>query len=254
MTGPNAFELAGRTAVVTGGASGIGAACVERLRGVGVTAVAWDLAAGAEVACDVSDADSVSAAMEKTIATWGTPTLLVGAAGAVQRAAILETSAQEWDRVFAVNARGAFLTLQAVAGAAVAAGEQGSAVLVSSVNSIVADPLLATYSASKAAVNHLVRVAARELGEHGFRVNAVGPGPTDTPMFRTGQTDEAWLEAIRATTPLGAVGRPADVADAVVHLMLASWITGQVVMTDGGSSLSTARGGLRRAGTTPDAG
>ncbi|MFD7878668.1 SDR family NAD(P)-dependent oxidoreductase [Streptomyces sp. NPDC059766] len=254
MTSPDAFELAGRTAVVTGGASGIGAACVERLRGLGVTAVAWDLAPGADVVCDVSDAAWVAAATERTTATWGTPTLLVGAAGAVARAEILKTSAQEWDRVFAVNARGAFLTLQAVARAATEAGEQGSAVLVSSVNSLVADPLMATYSASKAAVNHLVRVAARELGEHGFRVNAVGPGPTDTPMFRTGQTDEAWLDAIRASTPLGAVGRPADIADAVVHLMQAAWITGQVVMADGGSSLSTARGSLRRAGTTPDAG
>jgi NAD(P)-dependent dehydrogenase (short-subunit alcohol dehydrogenase family) len=66
-------------------------------------------------------------------------------------------------------------------------------------------------------------------------------------MLRTGQTDDSWLGAIRATTPLGAMARPEDIADAIVHLMQSAWITGQVVMVDGGSSLSTARGALRRA-------
>jgi NAD(P)-dependent dehydrogenase (short-subunit alcohol dehydrogenase family) len=241
------FALDGRVAVVTGGASGIGAACVDALRAVGAKAVSWDLADGADVDCDVADAESVGRALAETAQRWGRPTLLVAAAGVVGRGALLETSAEEWDRTFAVNTRGTFLVLQAVARSVVEEGTGGSVVLISSVNGLVADPLLGAYSASKAAVAHLARVAARELGEVGLRVNAVGPGPTLTPMFRTGQMDEEWLDSVRRSTPLGEVGTPEAVAESVVHLMQAGWITGQVVMADGGSSLSTARGGLRKS-------
>lgn len=240
------IDLSGRVAVVTGGASGIGESCARMLRSAGVTVVVWDRADSADVVCDIADESDVANALTATEETWGTPTLIVTAAGTVGRASLLDTSAAEWDRIFAVNTRGVFLPLQAVAKAALRHGQGGSAVVVSSVNSIVADPYLGAYSSSKAAVNHLVRIAAQEWGPHGFRVNAVGPGPTDTPMLRSGQNDEAWFDAIRETTPLGVLGRPEDIGRAVLNLMQAGWITGQVVMADGGSSLSTARGSQRR--------
>lgn len=232
----------GRIAVVTGGASGIGAATVEALRDAGARVVTWDLGAGADLTCDVSDAASVAAALADTQRLAGPPSLLVANAGVGGFGRILATDPEDWDAVFAVNTKGVFLTLQAVARSMIEHGQTGAIVVTASVNGVLADPSTAAYAASKAAVMQLTRVAARELGEHGIRVNAVGPGPTDTAMMADAKAREGYWAEIAAHTPLGRVGEPGDIAAAIVALLGLTWVTGQILMVDGGSSLATARG------------
>lgn len=89
---------------------------------------------------------------------------------------------------------------------------------------------------------HFARIAARELGAYGIRVNAVGPGPTDTPMMADTKAIPGYREEIAANTPLGRMGTPEDILEAVVGLLQMHWVTGQLVMADGGSALCTARG------------
>jgi len=245
------LDIAGRVAVVTGGASGIGAACAERLEKEGAKVARWDLAeAPGVVRCDVSDAASVAAALQRTVKEWGSPSLLVAAAGVTDGTDILNMTPAVWDKVLGVNLRGVMLAVQAVARAIVAAQSNngandraagGAMVLISSVNGVVADPGLSAYSASKAGVNHFARVAAREFGPLGIRVNAVGPGPTETPMLK-GLKLPGYREEVIRRTPLGEVGSVARIAEAVAGLLKMDWVTGQALMVDGGSSLNTGRG------------
>jgi len=241
------MELQGRTAVVTGGGSGIGAATSALLAEHGVQAVSWDIESGADVQVDVTSEESIAKAMRETISRWGTPSLLVGSAGVASVSPLLDIAVDDWDKVFAVNVKGILLSIQAVARAMIAAGLDGAMVAVSSINGILSDRQLATYSASKAAVYHLARVAAVELGAHNIRVNAIGPGPTDTPLLSPAFSDE-FIAAVRKNTPLGRLGSPELVADGIVNLLRSDWITGQAVMVDGGASLMSARGGTREFG------
>lgn len=241
------MELKGRAAVVTGGASGIGAASVDLLKQAGVKAVSWDIGGDADITVDVSDAKAVAEAIKKTVELVGRPTLLVAAAAVPHRALIIDHDVDDWDRVFAVGMRGAMLSLQAVARTAIEEGTGGSIILISSNNGILADKYLSAYSCVKAGVNHLARVAARELGEYNIRVNAVGPGPTETPMLASNLKLEGYVEQIERTTPLGRIGSPYDIAETAVNLMRSGWVTGQVIQADGGASLATARGDSRAA-------
>jgi NAD(P)-dependent dehydrogenase (short-subunit alcohol dehydrogenase family) len=235
------MDLRGRVAVVTGGASGIGAAVASELKARGAIPVVWDINDG-DVGCDVADPGSVETAMKETVDRFGTPTLLLANAGVRGAGRIVDLDCETWDRTFSVNVRGVFLSLQAVARSMIDAELTGAVVLTASVAGVLADPGVAAYSSSKAAVMHLARVAARELGANGIRVNAVAPGPTDTPMIASGKQVPGWTDAILAATPLGRLGRPADISAAVVALMELEWVTGQVLLVDGGEALSTARG------------
>jgi NAD(P)-dependent dehydrogenase (short-subunit alcohol dehydrogenase family) len=154
---------------------------------------------------------------------------------------ILETDVATWDRTLGVNLRGVMLSVQAVAREIVAAKGDGAMVLIASVNGVVADPGLSAYSSSKAGVLHLARVAAREFGPHRIRVNAVGPGPTETPMASPAFNTPGYRDEIIRRTPLGEVGTAERIADGVVGLMKMDWVTGQALMVDGGSSLNTGR-------------
>jgi len=239
-----AFE--GRVAVVSGGASGIGAACVEALRREGATAVAWDVAGAFDVHCDVSDEASVLAALEETERRFGVPSLHVASAGVRgYPAPITEIPLDAWEAAFAVNVRGVFLTLRTIARRMIEAGLDGSIVTVSSVQGMVPDPALSLYSSTKAAVYQMTRVAAIELGPHGIRVNAIGPGPTVTAMTQRLAESDEWRRQVEEVTPLRRVGTPELIADAAVNIMRSEWITGQCILTDGGSSLISARGATR---------
>jgi len=241
------MDLQGRVAVVTGGASGIGAASVELLREAGAVPVSWDLGGSPDITVDVSDAAAVTDAIGETVRRFGQPTLLVAAAAVPHRSLIIDHDVEAWDRVFAVGMRGVMLSIQAVARTAIEEGTGGSFVLISSNNGILADRYLSAYSSVKAGVNHLARVAARELGEHDIRVNAIGPGPTETQMLAKNLQIPGYVEKIEQVTPLGRIGTAHDIADSVVNLMRAGWITGQVVQSDGGASLTTPRGESRAA-------
>jgi NAD(P)-dependent dehydrogenase (short-subunit alcohol dehydrogenase family) len=230
------------TALVTGGSSGIGRAIVRCLRAAGDRVAVLDLAPDAgdgDVvhACDVADETSVVESVAAAVASLGTLDLVFLNAGVGGLSPVLEMSTAEWDRVHAVNLRGAFVCLRECARAMSATGATGSIVLTGSVSGFLADRGMAHYNSAKAGVVQLARVAAAELGPRGIRVNVIAPGTTDTPLF--GRTDAVpgYRDAVAGRTPLGGVGDPDVVASAAVALARMPWVTGQVLAADGGVSL-----------------
>lgn len=248
------MNLDGAEALVTGGASGIGAATVGQLVAAGARVTVLDTQQPAaatgvrHLECDVADESQVVRAFERLDRDGVTPTVAVLNAGVGGFAKILDLTAAEWDRVMNVNARGVFLTLRESARRMVAAGAPGSIVVTSSVSARGNERGMAHYASSKAAVERLVKVAARELGPKGIRVNAVAPGTTDTPLYASTSQLPGFSERVTARTPLGRVGRPEDVADVVLALIGLDWVTGQVVAADGGVSLFSPIDPLERPG------
>jgi NAD(P)-dependent dehydrogenase (short-subunit alcohol dehydrogenase family) len=224
------------TALVTGGASGIGLEVAGRLRAAGHDVVVWDLTGG-DIACDISDPDAVSAAMEQTVREHGVPTRVVTCAGIGASGVLLDQSPAQWERVLAVNLTGTWLTLRAAAQAMIDAAMGGSIVAVSSISGTVADRDMGAYCVSKAGVDMLVKVAAVEWGSYGIRVNAVGPGVTRTPMLPNPERLPGWVEGLSERTALGRLGEATDVAGAIVGVLELPWVTGQVVHADGGLAL-----------------
>jgi NAD(P)-dependent dehydrogenase (short-subunit alcohol dehydrogenase family) len=147
------------TALVTGGASGIGREVAGRLRDAGHDVVVWDLR-DADIACDVSDPNAVSVAMEQTVREHGVPTRIVTCAGIGASGLLLKQQPAQWERVLAVNLTGTWLTMRAAAQAMIDARVGGSIVAVSSISGTVADRDMGAYCVSKAGVDMLVRVAA----------------------------------------------------------------------------------------------
>ena len=230
------MELRDRIAVVTGGASGIGAAVSERLKHEGVRPVVWDVNPAAEVVCDVSDPAGVEAAVRATVDTVGVPTLMAACAGVGHSGLLFDVPPAEWDAVMGTNLKGAWLSMRAVAGAMRAAGVGGAIVAVTSVSARLVDRGMGTYCASKAGLEMLVKVAAHEWAAHGIRVNAVGPGVTRTPMLGRAPETGMTTEGVERT-PLARLGEADDIAQTMVALMTLDWVTGQAVLADGGLSL-----------------
>lgn len=222
-------------ALVTGGGSGIGAAVAHRLAddGFDVTvadlepdAVATDLGATA-LRLDVRDEAQVSQAMDGV-------EVLVNAAGIGSTADAPGTTLEVWEEVFAVNARGTFLCCKHVIPGMRARGG-GAIVNIASVAGLVGLKNRAAYSASKGAVIALTRALAIDHVGDGIRVNAVCPGTIDTPWVRR-LVDDAGesLDALRARQPMGRLGTAEEVADAVVYLASAAFVTGTILTVDGG--------------------
>lgn len=222
------------TAVVIGGASGIGRAVAARLREAGRAVIVWDRNEPTDIICDIADPDQVDAAVNDTIERAGAPVQVTVTAGVGHSGTLATATPDEWDRVMQVNTRGVWLAMRGLGRPMVEAG-QGSIVAVSSVSARLADAGMGLYCASKAALDMVVKVAAVEWAP--VRVNAVAPGVTDTPMLgplpRTGR----WLAGVSERTALGRLGRPDDIADAVVALHAMEWVTGQVLVCDGGLEL-----------------
>jgi NAD(P)-dependent dehydrogenase (short-subunit alcohol dehydrogenase family) len=232
------MELAGARAVVTGGASGIGGACVAQLRAKGARVAVLDLADApdAEIALhvDVTDEAAVIEGVAKATRELGGLDIAIISAGVGGGSPLLDLTSAEWDRVMNVNLRGAFLTLRECARVMT----EGSAVVaITSISGFLADRSMAHYAASKAGLAQLVRSAARELGPLGIRVNAVAPGTTDTPMLAATDRLRGYRERVAAHAALGRVGTPDEVAQAAVALCTLDWVTGQVIAADGGVSL-----------------
>jgi NAD(P)-dependent dehydrogenase (short-subunit alcohol dehydrogenase family) len=238
------MRFEGRTAVVTGGGSGIGSACAERLRTEGATVVTWGRGTDdVDVECDVTQEQSVLQAMVRTQELAGTPSVLVAAAGAPGPTALFpQQPVDGWDRTMAVNLRGAFLTMREISRGMIREQLDGAIVTISSTSGVYCIPTAAAYSTAKAAVSHLCRVAAVDLGAFGIRVNAVCPGPTATPMLGYLMDDPGYVGEVASVTPLGRIGTPELVSDSVVNILRSDWLTGQVIPVDGGESLVTARG------------
>jgi NAD(P)-dependent dehydrogenase (short-subunit alcohol dehydrogenase family) len=224
------------TAVVTGGGSGIGRAVVGRLQDAGHEVAVWDLEGG-DVVCDISDPEAVAAAMQKTVADHGVPTKVVACAGVGASGLLLDQSFSDWQRVIGINLTGTWLTIQAGARAMIDAGVEGSMVAVSSISGTLADRDMGAYCISKAGIDMLVKVAAVEWGQHGIRVNAVGPGVTRTAMLAQAERLPGWVDGLRERTALGRLGTPEDVAAAIVGVLEMDWVTGQIIHADGGLAL-----------------
>jgi NAD(P)-dependent dehydrogenase (short-subunit alcohol dehydrogenase family) len=239
------MDLKDRVAVVTGGASGIGAAVAADLRAEGVRVVVWDLAKSADIRCDMRNPDSIEAAIKATTADEGVPSLLVACAGINNRSTYLDTPLDDWDKIFEVNVRGTYLCTRVVAREMIAAGLDGAMVLTASTAGILTDPGSVPYALSKASIIHLAGLAAVELGQHNIRVNAVAPGPTETPMAAGNLSKPDYRQLVIDTTPLRGIGTPPLLSQAIVGLLKMDWVTGQTLTVDGGTSLVTPRGAKR---------
>ncbi|MEI6761638.1 MAG: SDR family oxidoreductase [Betaproteobacteria bacterium] len=241
------FGLAGRVCLVTGGAQGIGEACVrrfvhDRARAVLVdvddaqgTALATELGA-TFIHCDVGDKAQVDAMVARCMADFGRIDVLVNNAGIFKAADFLEVSEADFDAVLRVNLKGAFLVGQAVARQMAQTGG-GAIINMSSVNGVLAIPSIASYNVSKGGVNQLTRVMALALADHGIRVNAVAPGTIATELAaKAVLTSEDARARILSRTPMRRLGEPSEVADVVAWLAsdAASYVTGEIVTVDGG--------------------
>lgn len=235
-------ELAGQVAVVTGAASGIGAATVELFVREGARVAALDVAAippapgVLPLRCDVAEEDQVAAALATVAAGLGPVDVLVNQAGIVPRGPLHALTVAEWDRTMAVNVRSMFLTCRALLPGMVARG-RGVVVNCASGASFTAGRDLAVYTASKGAVLALTRALAVDSAP-AVRVNAVCPGLIDTPGPLAGQPPElaAGRRRAAAATPLGRLGTPAEVAQAILFLASprSSFATGSALVLDGG--------------------
>jgi NAD(P)-dependent dehydrogenase (short-subunit alcohol dehydrogenase family) len=241
---------AGRVVVVTGCASGIGMATARALLAEGITVVGVDLESpqaelSAHPSLDWITGDVASAeTWERATAAarrhdpQGASALLSCAADVVV-ASFLETDLEEWRRLFDVNVLGVLRGMHALMPAMIERGT-GAVAVVCSVNSLYAEDALSAYSASKAALLHVVRSAALECSRDGVRVNAVCPGAVDTPMFRRAldsmDDPEAAWRAVERRTPAGKVLRPEEVANVLLFLIsdAASGLAGAAVTVDGG--------------------
>lgn len=242
-----AETLAGRCALVTGGASGIGLAMARSFREAGATVAILDLdPAAADRAAELGEAiavtgsvtrrEDVVAAFDAAEARFGKVDIAVANAGVSQNQPTLDVADEEWDRVIAVNLTGAFLTMQEAGRRMVKRGS-GSILVTASLYGVVAAPERVGYCVSKAGVVMMAKVLAIEWAKHGVRVNAIAPGYVRTALVEDlasrGRLD---IGALERRTPIGRLIRPDEIARVAIFLAsdAASAITGQVVTADGG--------------------
>jgi NAD(P)-dependent dehydrogenase (short-subunit alcohol dehydrogenase family) len=253
----SALPLAGKTALVTGGGSGIGLGCARVLArdGCHVTIMGRTEARLAEAAAglrasapagvtiavaagDVSDEAAVIAAVERAAAPTGKLDVAVANAGAGAGGPIFSTTVEMWRYTMDVNLTGTFLTVKH-AGQRMAANGGGAIVAMSSIAAPLTHRFMAPYCASKAGVEMLVKVAADELGPLGIRCNAVRPGLVPTEMADPLVQDDVVIADYLDQMPLARLGRVDDIAEAVRYLVgpESSWVTGQCLSVDGGHTL-----------------
>jgi 3-oxoacyl-[acyl-carrier protein] reductase len=185
------------------------------------------------IACDVTDSNRVGEAVDEVVKLWGTLHLLVNNAGITRDNVIIRMKDEQWDAVLNINLRGTFLFTRAAA-RPMMKNRLGRIINIASVSGLMGNPGQANYSASKAGVIGLTRTVACELASRNITVNAVAPGFIATDM--TAALGEEILQEVRKQIPLGRLGDPQDVADAVLFLAsdAASFITGHILTVDGG--------------------
>jgi 2-hydroxycyclohexanecarboxyl-CoA dehydrogenase len=243
-----------RTAIVTGGGSGIGLAITERLAAEGLAVAVFDRDGGAgeaaaakidaagdraiAVTVDVTDRSMVDAGVEEVRARLGPPTVLVNNAGLDWFGQFLKLTLETWNRIIEVNLTGTFHCCQAVVPHMTEAG-WGRIVNISSSSAQGGQPFMTPYVASKAGVIGLTKALALELGPQGITVNTIPPGFIDTPMLRAAERKGYLGEGVdyhASQTPVRRPGRPDDIAAMCAFLVRdeASYVTGQVIGVNGG--------------------
>ncbi|MEM7428366.1 MAG: SDR family oxidoreductase [Pseudomonadota bacterium] len=242
--------LEGKTAFVTGGAGGIGRAICTRFAREGAKVIAADLAAWEDppegvrvVSYDVTSENAAIDAMERIGKHWEKLDILVNAAGIEIEETIENTTLEAWNRIFAINVTGTFLTSKHAL--PLLRNSDGASIInFGSYDGFIADPSLAAYCATKGAVHALTRAMACDHGPEGIRVNAICPGFVDTPMLQSffhgghGGSVETLQEAARDVHPLRTYGQPEDIANLVNWLASdeARYASGQLWVIDGGLS------------------
>lgn len=255
----NGQLLQGRTAIVTGAASGMGKAIAQLFANQGASVVLADLNKEAAekvaqelpegksraVQTDVSDDQSVASLISETVSVFGTIDVLVNCAGVPQAfTPIEELTLDQWDKIMAVNTKSIYLTARHAV-PHMKAGKRGSIINIASIAGIRARPGLNAYCASKGAAIMLTKALAIELAPYQIRVNVINPGPAETPMlgkFING--DEEVVEAGKKeifinSVPLGTLIQPEDIAQAALYLAsdLSKIVTGEVMNVDGGRGI-----------------
>ena len=248
------FSLAGKTALITGGGSGLGLAVAEAFAqyGAAISVVDVDEAAANEVAegiraadgqacavsCDVSDQAQVEAAVAATVEALGDIHIVFSNAGIGDRAPAEEMTLEQWQRVLDINLSGAWYVDQAVGRHMIERGIKGSIINTSSITSLVGITTgNANYAATKGALNALTRTLAIEWAPHGIRVNAIAPTHVKTALIEQKMEDDPALAAFFLNNiPLGRMGTPEDVAGAAIYLAseAGALVTGHVLVVDGG--------------------
>lgn len=242
-------DLTDQVAIVTGAARGLGQAIARDLATSGATVACIDVneellgdtvesinASGgkaAAFACDVTDSERVTEVVRAVAKQFGRLDILVNNAGVTRDNLVMRMKDEEWDLVLGINLRGTFLFTRAAA-KPMSKGKRGRIINIASVSGMMGNPGQVNYSASKAGVIGLTRTVARELSKRNITVNAVAPGFIATEM--AAKLGDELIEQITAETPLGRLGSPQDVADAVLFLAsdAAGFITGHVLVVDGG--------------------
>ncbi|MCE8039918.1 L-iditol 2-dehydrogenase [Halomonas sp. MCCC 1A11062] len=260
------MKLQDKVAVITGGARGIGLAIAERYLAEGARVAIADIDSGAidealvglrtvaadrvmGVRLDVCDVDSIQAMVQAVTQHLGAIDILVNNAAVFDMAPVLEVSEASFDRQFAVNTKGLFFTLQAVARQMVARGEGGAIINMSSQAGRRGEALVSTYCATKAAVISLTQSCALDLIKHGIRVNGIAPGVVDTPMWDEVDALFARYEGrplgekkrlVGEAVPFGRMGKPEDHAGAAVFLASddSEYVVAQTINVDGGNWMS----------------
>ena len=242
-------DLTGQVAIVTGAARGLGLFVSRSLAESGAKIAMVDVNAdlladavksirdtGREAEgfpCDVTNSERVNEVVDGVVTKWDRLDILVNNAGITRDTVVLRMKDDQWDAVIGINLRGTFLFTRAAA-RPMMKGRRGRIINMASVSGLMGNPGQANYSASKAGVIGLTRTVAKELAGRNITVNAVAPGFIATEM--TAALGEEILEQVKARIPLGRLGEPQDVADAVLFLAseAAGFITGHVLTVDGG--------------------
>jgi NAD(P)-dependent dehydrogenase (short-subunit alcohol dehydrogenase family) len=249
----NRFQ--GRTALVTGGAQGIGRGVAERFASEGASSVLLDveddtLAATASdfeakgwpvaaVTGDVSSREDVARAVREAVDRFGRLDVLVGVAGITEFSHLLEVSDQTWNRILEVNLTGMFLATQEAARAMAAGGRGGAVVLIASTNAFYPEAHTVPYSVSKAGIVGFVRAASLDLAEHGIRINAINPGQIVTRLSAVLVDDPVGGPKMLERIPLGRWGQTSDIAAVAAFLASddAAYMTGEDVTVDAGMTV-----------------